>query len=202
MVRLYGPTPWIPRETIPNSEPIVIGSKEGQVSVVIPPDTDVHLSMYTKHTSTKIWGPDALEFRPDRFIASQDSTLPDSWIKHSSSPKLNESLVSPPLVHFSPWSLGPRVCPGLKFSQVCIVFACKEPSTDGRQVEFVAAISTLFSQARVYPLGSSVKSGSGPPPLGDEVYQTLRRTIEDSDVSITLAMVRPEDVRLVWEKRA
>jgi cytochrome P450 len=57
----------LPR-VVPNDgkEPLVVDGK------TIPPGSVVGMSTYTMHTSQEIWGPDAREFRPDRW------TDPDS----------------------------------------------------------------------------------------------------------------------------
>ena len=75
------------------------------------------------HTNPSYWGPDALAFRPSRFITSAGETL-----KH-------EELLQPPAGNFIPWASGPRVCPGKKFAQV----------------EFVAVTAKLFMKHRVSP---------------------------------------------------
>ena len=72
------------------------------------------------HTNPAYWGPDALQFRPNRFITTTSSTD-------------EERLVQPPGANFIPWAAGPRVCPGKKFAQV----------------EFVAVIAKLFMKHRV-----------------------------------------------------
>jgi cytochrome P450 len=116
-LRLYGPAPWIPRETL-NTETVPLGGKNSKASIAVPPNTDVHLNMYARQISTEIWGSDSLHFRPDRFIIPAEGPVPPGWIQHGSASDREEKLVAPPLSHFSPWSLGPRICPGMKFSQV------------------------------------------------------------------------------------
>jgi cytochrome P450 len=96
-----------------------LGSKSNEASITIPPNTDVHLNMYARQVSTKVWGPDALQFRPDRFIISVDQSVPINWMEYGNVLDGKEKLVTPPLSDFSPWLLGPRICPGMKFSQVC-----------------------------------------------------------------------------------
>ncbi|KAI8648552.1 hypothetical protein NCS57_01466400 [Fusarium keratoplasticum] len=43
-------------------QPLIVDGK------VIPPGTIVSISAYTMHTNTDIWGPDAREFNPDRWL--------------------------------------------------------------------------------------------------------------------------------------
>ncbi|KAJ5137071.1 hypothetical protein N7448_005625 [Penicillium atrosanguineum] len=60
----------LPR-VVPDSlmEPFMVDGK------VVPPGTTVSISTYTMHTDTSIWGPDAREFRPDRWIGPQSKGL-------------------------------------------------------------------------------------------------------------------------------
>ncbi|KAH6884607.1 cytochrome P450 [Thelonectria olida] len=53
----------LPR-VVPNGrrEPLIVDGK------VIPPGSIVSISAYTMHTETDIWGPDAREFNPDRWL--------------------------------------------------------------------------------------------------------------------------------------
>lgn len=201
-LRLYGPIIWVPRETPRNTETIFLGSKSGKAPVPVPPNTDVHLNMYARQVSTEIWGPGALHFRPDRFVFPEEEPVPAGWIEHGVASERKEKLASPPSSHFSPWILGPRICPGMKFSQVSSPRRRYTRQADKSQVEFVAAISTLFSQARVYPADSGTKGSLKPEQPDDDAYRTLQKTVEDSSFrESTLAITRPEDVRLVWEMR-
>ena len=57
------------------------------------------------------------------------------------------------------------------------------------QVEFVSVMVQLFKDAVVRPVG------------GEEGRKALARTVEDSGYeAVTLAMRRPGDVHLQWEK--
>jgi cytochrome P450 len=117
-LRLYGPVTWVPRETARDAEIVSLGNTGSKASIVIPRNTDLHLNMYARQVSTNIWGPDALQFRPDRFILSVDQPVPKDWVEHGNVSDGKEKLVAPPLPYFSPWLSGPRICPGMKFSQV------------------------------------------------------------------------------------
>jgi cytochrome P450 len=118
-VRLYSSVLWVPRETTSNIEIIPLSRGNSRASTAVPPNTDVHLNMYARQISSEIWGSDVLQFRPDRFVVSSDKPVPAGWMEHGSGVDGEEKLVTPPISHFSPWLLGPRICPGMKFSQVC-----------------------------------------------------------------------------------
>ena len=99
---------------------------------ILPPNTAVTINVQALHADPITWGPDALEWRPDR------------WLKHSTKEQEEFTQVQPGT--YVPWAEGPRVCVGRKFAQV----------------EFVAVMATLFWQYRVRPKlqpGQSVSDG-------------------------------------------
>ncbi len=116
------------------------------------------------HTDQSVWE-DALQFLPTRWLAP-GSTLGAG------------QLVTPPRGSFSPWSGGPRVCPGMKMSQV----------------EFVTVMSTLFRKCTIEPVvqpGESLTSAR----------ERLLALTEDSQQRLTLQMTQPEEVNLKWRRR-
>ncbi|KAL3437116.1 cytochrome P450 [Aspergillus tetrazonus] len=76
----------------------------------LTPPMDLYISQLSLHLDPKIWGPDATEFRPSRWLDGPGQ------------------LTTPEKSTYLPWSGGPRICFGMKMSQV----------------EFVATIATLF----------------------------------------------------------
>lgn len=115
---MFGPAPIAPRWTANSWQKLTIDGKE----YALPPDTTVKLDLAALHHDPKFWGPDALEFRPDRWIpnASHEDGAKDgpSTAGERSYDWQSKSLVSPAPGTFLPWTGGPRVCPGKKFSQV------------------------------------------------------------------------------------
>jgi cytochrome P450 len=77
---------------------------------------------------------------------------------------------------FNPWTAGPRVCPGKKFSQL----------------EFVAVHTRLFRNGRVK---LKVEAGEK---LADATKRA-KSVVADSVLDVTLHRIHPEKVRLVWE---
>jgi cytochrome P450 len=67
----------------------------------IPPEVNVYFSIYHIHTSKGLWGADAKEFNPGRFLKIKES---------------GESLEG----RFMPFGYGPRSCPGFKFAPLTI----------------------------------------------------------------------------------
>lgn len=120
MLRLYNPLPGIIKSTGKTPQDITIAGR----TVTIPAGARVNLHTDAIHTHPKYWGPDSLEWRPQRWItrsANETSSIE------------SETLITPPKGTYAPWSGGPRVCPGKKFGQV----------------EFVAVMITLFREHRV-----------------------------------------------------
>ena len=101
---------------------------------------------------------------------------PKRWIKTSFSGL--ETFSEPLKGSYLPWSEGPRVCPGRKFAQV----------------EFVAVITSLFRHHRVRPAPLDGENSAS-------TTARVLRTINDSGVSITLQMRKPESVSLIWSRR-
>jgi cytochrome P450 len=117
------------------------------------------------HTSPSFWGPDALDFNPARWLQASESVE-------------EPALTTPPRGRFIPWSMGPRVCPGQKMSQV----------------EFVAVIATLFRRCNAQPV---IKKGEDT----DGARQRLLDLMQDSQAVLTLQMNRPKDVLIQWMAR-
>jgi cytochrome P450 len=119
----------------------------------------VYVSAQSMHVDRDNWGSDALAFNPAR------------WLDGSG------SLIVPAKGTFLPWSGGPRVCPGMKFSQV----------------EFVAVFATMFRSARCEALR-----------LEGETEERARARLEaimaDSVSKLTLQVRDPTEVTLKWVK--
>lgn len=117
----------------------------------------------------RYWGSDSLVWQPDRWITgtSKVSNLEQ------------EEIFQPPPGTYVPWSLGPRVCPGMKFSKV----------------EFVAVIARLFQQNRVSPV---LEDGESP----IQASKRILDVVEDSSLKVTLQMRHPENIKLIWRIKA
>ena len=127
----------------------------------------MHANVVAVQCDPVTWGPDALEWRPDRWITRTDQGEAG-----------NESLLEPKPGTFLPWSLGPRVCPGRKFSQV----------------EFVAVVSRLLWRHRVRP-----KQLEGE--ALEDAQRRVLKVVNDSAVGpIVLSMRNSESVSLIWEE--
>ncbi|TDL14786.1 cytochrome P450 monooxygenase pc-1 [Rickenella mellea] len=67
--------------------------------VYIPARTSIAYSVFLMHRRTDLWGPDALEFDPDRFLDE----------------RLHKYLTPNPFI-FLPFNAGPRICLGQQFA--------------------------------------------------------------------------------------
>lgn len=163
-MRLHGSIVFLAKSTNNNgptpATPLTIAGKKH----VIPANTWVIANSQALHCDTESWGADARVWRPSRWLVKKQAAI---------------SILEPREGTYVPWSSGPRICPGKKFSQV----------------EFAGAMAVLFARHRVHPRREVGESE-------DESLQRTKRMIEDSGVtSILTQMKHPESVALVWTER-
>ncbi|KAI9686047.1 MAG: hypothetical protein M1822_004030 [Bathelium mastoideum] len=115
-LRVHGSTVFLPKATADTPQALTIDGTEH----MLPPNTFVSVNSQALHCDPKLWGNDALEWRPDRWIARPG--IPGK-----------EELIEPEPGAFVGWASGPRICPGKKFSQV----------------EFAAVMAALFHSHKV-----------------------------------------------------
>ncbi|KAI1626444.1 cytochrome P450, family 5, subfamily A [Exophiala viscosa] len=169
-LRLYGPVVVIPRYTGDTPQRLVIQGKER----IVPARTTVSLNVAALNTHPRYWGNDPLVFRPDRWTVSDNSG--------TSSNDNNDSDVSwfqPVPGSFIPWSHGPRVCPGRKFSQV----------------EFTRVMFGLFSHGTRVEV---VRQGSE---TEIEAQARVMRVVNEAKLEVTLKMVGADRAALKWVKK-
>ncbi|TFK59282.1 cytochrome P450 [Pluteus cervinus] len=96
-LRLYPPVPFDSRQAIKETTfaPLTPGGKP----LFIPAGATVMYSVFYMHRRKDLWGPDALEFDPDRFVDS----------------RVQKYLVPNPYI-FLPFNAGPRICLGQQAS--------------------------------------------------------------------------------------
>ncbi len=148
----------LPKWTTDRPEPLKVGNR----TIVIPPFSGVNTSVLASHTHPDHWA-DPLLWKPSRWI----TPAPDN--------EEMESEMRPPRGVFYPWSDGPQICLGVKFSQV----------------EFVAVIACLLHSHRL-----SVVPDESKPKSGDQVTKRVLGVTEDCDLQILLRMKNPERIRL------
>ncbi|KAF9475912.1 cytochrome P450 monooxygenase pc-3 [Pholiota conissans] len=97
VLRLYPPVPADTRST--KNATTLPPASPGQKAVYVPANVPVVYSIMHMQRRTDLWGPDALQFDPDRFIDE----------------RLHKYLVPNPFI-FCPFNAGPRICLGQQFA--------------------------------------------------------------------------------------
>ncbi|KAF9074679.1 cytochrome P450 monooxygenase pc-3 [Rhodocollybia butyracea] len=95
-LRLYPGVPFDGRST---KNSIVLPGINGQLGYYIPAGVRCQYSVFLMHRREDLWGPDALEFDPERFIDE----------------RLHKYLTPNPFI-FLPFNAGPRICLGQLFA--------------------------------------------------------------------------------------
>jgi cytochrome P450 len=166
-MRMFTPVP-VTKWTDDKEQRLDVGDK----TLVVPANTMICLAYSSLHTDPRWWGADSLTWRPSRFIKKADS-------KSSGADLDAEQFVPPRRGSFISWSEGARDCPGRKFSQV----------------EFVAAIASIFRDWRVDPVVFE----------GESIERARKRVLElvenDTAMVLLIQMLHPENAPLVWSKR-
>jgi len=88
----------------------------------LPPNTMIYILQTALHVDPGVWGDDALDFRPSRWLTTNTATK-------------EQAFVTMPKGSYLPWAAGPMGCPGTKMSEV----------------EFVSVFMTIFRDYRVEP---------------------------------------------------
>ncbi|KAH9485688.1 Cytochrome P450 monooxygenase 91 [Psilocybe cubensis] len=109
-LRLYPPISWVPREAnedviLPLSKPIRGLNGEEIREIPVPKGTNVSVSLLAANRDPDLWGPDALEWKPERWL----NPLPEALV---------EAHVPGIYSHLMTFLGGGRSCLGFKFSQL------------------------------------------------------------------------------------
>ena len=90
-LRLYPPTPI--NQRIANKDTLLPlgGGPDGRSPLYVCKHRIIIYEVYSLHRRTDIWGPDANEFRPERWASAR------------------------PVFEYLPFNAGPRICPGILF---------------------------------------------------------------------------------------
>ncbi|EPT02232.1 hypothetical protein FOMPIDRAFT_1022893 [Fomitopsis schrenkii] len=109
-LRFYAPVPWLMRKTredivMPLSAPVrgVDGTLINEIPV--PKGTNVHIALLASNRNPQLWGPDAGEWKPERWL----NPLPET-VKEAHLPGVYSNLMT--------FLGGGRACIGFKFSQL------------------------------------------------------------------------------------
>ncbi|KAH3956464.1 hypothetical protein HBI24_161690 [Parastagonospora nodorum] len=147
-LRLFAPSPPLPRTYYNPSLPCDIPTSTGSGILTLPPKTQIILNSWPVHHIYSSLSP----------ATSPPSTEwnPKLWLSNAAPEK------------FFPWGFGPRVCPGMKFSQV----------------EFCAVLVGVFGRVRIKAGREEVQrvlAGSVADPLLLHVREEIRVSVEERD---------------------
>ncbi|KAF2026139.1 cytochrome P450 [Setomelanomma holmii] len=155
-LRLFGPSPPLPRSSsTPNTPYILPISTSSSSSINLPGSTQIMLNSWACHASAS-------------HFTSPKSFNPKRWITHTQE---EETLHYPSLSSaFFAWGSGPRICPGMKFSQV----------------EFCAVLGSVLKSIRVDLVRDTVQGR-------ERMWGVLRDSVAEP---LLLHVRRGEEVRL------
>ncbi|KAL0563067.1 hypothetical protein V5O48_019012 [Marasmius crinis-equi] len=109
-LRLYAPVARVLRETnkdtvLPLSTPVRCEDGSVLSEIPLPANTSIYVSILNSNRNVDLWGPDALEWKPERWL----SPLP---------PAVAEAKIPGVYSHLMTFNGGGRSCIGFKFSQL------------------------------------------------------------------------------------
>jgi len=109
-LRLYPPVSTVTRSTqenvvLPLSDPVIGLDGREMHSLLIPKNTNVFISILNANRDPALWGPDAAEWKPERWLSPLPQSLHDAHIPGIYS-------------HLMTFLGGGRACIGFKFSQL------------------------------------------------------------------------------------
>ncbi|KAJ3534146.1 hypothetical protein NMY22_g7047 [Coprinellus aureogranulatus] len=109
-LRLHTPLPYLAREArqdsvLPLSQPIKTAKGEELESIFIPKDSKLLISMHGCNLDPAIWGPDAHEWKPERWLQPLPQSVSDAKV-----PGIYSNLMT--------FLGGSRACIGFKFAQL------------------------------------------------------------------------------------
>jgi cytochrome P450 len=150
-----------------DGQPLVVGDR----TYLIPASSYVAVNFQGVHTSPEYWGENSLEWKPQRWVTAS--------INEKNSNTFGEHLGGPPKgAAFVAWALGPRECPGKKFSKV----------------EFVALIAYLLKNFEIKP---AVRDGE----TEQEAARRLYGVVHDCQMTLAPRFRRPDDAGIVLKAR-
>ncbi|KAF7330498.1 hypothetical protein MVEN_02489200 [Mycena venus] len=109
-LRLYPPVSFITRTTrkdvaLKTSTPVTTRNGSTITEIPIPNETDIIVSILSSNRNPAIWGPDSLEWKPERWLSPLPKSVADAHL-----PGIYSNLMT--------FNAGGRACIGFKFSQL------------------------------------------------------------------------------------
>ncbi|KAK7039123.1 hypothetical protein VNI00_010308 [Paramarasmius palmivorus] len=90
---------------LPLSKPVIGSDGSAMKEILVPKNTEIHCSIINGNRNTDVWGPDAAEWKPERWLKPLPASLTDANMPGVYS-------------HLMTFSAGQRSCIGFKFSQL------------------------------------------------------------------------------------
>jgi len=134
----------------------------------LPADISIYIHVVGLHRDASIWRNLNLQQSESASETDEDTFRPTRWLNPEGSAHVLFQPSSKGVLHYLPWSAGPRVCPGQKMAQV----------------EFTAIFLTLLRHHRIRAAGVSK----------EEIDKVLDEQIKDSMSVVTLQMNGVYDV--------
>ncbi|KAJ5884522.1 cytochrome P450 52A12 [Penicillium tannophilum] len=109
VLRLYPTVPFNNRVALQDTVLPRGGGPDGLSPIVVPAGSEISLPHYPLYRRKDIFGDDAEEFVPERWLSSDDEKSSDSWTKQSE--------------NYLPFSIGKRACPGRQIALETVRYA-------------------------------------------------------------------------------
>ncbi|KAK5632012.1 hypothetical protein RRF57_007726 [Xylaria bambusicola] len=186
-LRVKTPVPEV-KWTKDRHQTLVVGSK----TLNIPPGTLITPSYIYVHNHSRFWGPDAQEWKPQRWVTKCHQRDMSPRQKQNERNKnlgdevedayMNDEVLLPPPSrgNYLGWSEGARDCPGKRFSQV----------------EWVAIMATLFRDWKVEPSRLQDETAMQ---ARAKVFQFIKENTGYG--GLLLQLNNPESIPLTWTAR-
>ncbi|KAJ5652435.1 hypothetical protein N7507_009861 [Penicillium longicatenatum] len=109
VLRLFPTVPFNNRVALQDTVLPRGGGPDGLSPIVVPAGSEISLPHYPLYRRKDIFGDDAEEFVPERWLSSDDERSSDSWTKQSE--------------NYLPFSIGRRACPGRQIALETVRYA-------------------------------------------------------------------------------
>lgn len=114
-LRLYPPVPTSAKVAVRDTVLPRGGGADGKSPIYIPKGLKVLYSTYSMHRRRDIWGADADEFRPERWVGARHSWV-SKWLLLNDNPIRPWHLLTCLIKEYLPFNGGPRACVGQQYA--------------------------------------------------------------------------------------
>lgn len=170
-LRLFPPVPVNTRAAVNDTILPIGGGEDGEQPVLVPAGTRVGYNTYALHRRKDIWGPDADEFHPERWMKPDAAEHRTQW-------------------HYLPFSGGPRTCMGQRMAlnearfltcrliqHFAQVEAAADLELDPTPAELVTTVSSSFAEDGLKTRRKSQSSAVSGPACSWKWQESLTLTL-------------------------